>query len=250
MTNHIYYIKSEPGKYPEAIKQGLIKALALTIGKNYRNVKLVLSQFGLLDSPPNFISQALDGMLPGQGAALTARLKKNRAISLVDLPQKGEFIGINAVSVRNEFPLQNQNTVALLLWADSDSLKSLTSQLAFTSVDIVAVVFNEEQVLNEMLAATKSENIAGVLDPNITSYSDQLNDEQRQALQRMKDINVTSPNTHVPTRERMKSVIDELKQKQLQVSYSQFLGYLVNEVNFPVNESVDLLIWQHSYFGR
>ena len=235
MNSHIYYIKAEPGKYPEAIKQGLLKALALTIEKRYRNVKLVLPQLGLLDSPPNFISQALDGIFPGRGIALTTQFKKHRAISLADLPEKGDLIGINVLSVRNDFPLQNQNTVALLLWADKDSFKSLTLQLAFTTVDIIAIVFNEEQVINEMLSATKAESVNGLSDPNITSYSDQLDDEQRMILQRMKGINVTSPNSHVPTRERMKSVVDELKRKPVTSQLRAVFGLSGQRSKFPGN---------------
>ena len=250
MNNRIYYVKATSGNFPEAIKQGLMKALAVAFGKNYRNIKIVLSQLSLLDDTPNFISQALDQAFSGRGIPLTNQLKRNRAISFPDFPEAGERTGINILSVRNDFPMQNGETVAMLLWADADSFKTLTAALSFTSIDIIAVVLNEEQSLNEMLGATKAEKYPAGPDPQVITYTDELDDEQRQVLQRMKSINVTSSNTHNPTREQMKSVIDELKQKRLQVSYEQFLGYLVNEVNFPVNEAVALLQWKHAYFSR
>ena len=52
------------------------------------------------------------------------------------------------------------------------------------------------------------------------------------------------------TREFMSNVKDELKRNHLEASYYDFLGFLVNEVNFPLKESVELLNWKQRYFVR
>ena len=48
----------------------------------------------------------------------------------------------------------------------------------------------------------------------------------------------------------MSNVKDELKRNHLEASYYDFLGFLVNEVNFPLKESVELLNWKQRYFVR
>jgi hypothetical protein len=48
----------------------------------------------------------------------------------------------------------------------------------------------------------------------------------------------------------MIEVIDEPKRNHLELSYVDFLRFLVYEVNFPLKESVELLNWKQRYFGR
>ena len=47
----------------------------------------------------------------------------------------------------------------------------------------------------------------------------------------------------------MIEVIDEPKRNHLELSYVDFLRFLFNEVNFPLEESVELLNWKKDILG-
>lgn len=250
MNNNIFYIKPTNFDFPEAIKDGLIKAFSVVKQKGLSNIKLVLTGMNLLDSPPNHISDAIDKIFNGQGVSLTNQLKRNRGISIQDFPTVGQTTGINVLLANNNLSFLDNNTVVVLLFADYDSFKKVQSLLFWTTIDLVAVIYNETSELNEILSASKASNISSNLDPNVTAYTNTFVQNVNVILDRLKSINITDVATHVPTRERMKSVIDELNQNKLTVSYEDFLGFLVNDVNFKFDESVELLNWKRRYFGR
>jgi hypothetical protein len=250
MNNQVFYIKPTNNNFPDAIKDGLVKALSLVRQKNFSNIKFVLTGLGLLDYSPNFISKALDKLFTGHGVSLTTSLKKNRGFSIPDFPDNGQTIGVNLLLANNNPSFIDNKTVVVLLWADYDSFKKVQSLLFGTQIDLVAIVFNETPSLNELLSASKGTNISATPDPNVISYTNTFPQNVSDILGRMKGINVTDIAAHTPTRERMKSVIDELKKNHLTVSFVDFLGFLVNDVNYKLEESVELLNWKHGYFGR
>lgn len=250
MNNTVYYIKPTNNDFPEAIKDGLIKAIALMAEKGYSNVKFVLSNAGLLDNPPNFISQALDKIFTNKGNNLTNQLRLQRGFSIPNFPTQTQTTGINLLLANNNPTFHNNDTVVVLLWADFNSFKKVQSLLFWTQIDLVAIVFNEDTNLNELLSASKAINISNTPDTNVVQYLNSFPQNTNDILDRLKSINVTSVASHTPTRDRMKSVIDELTQNHITVSYVDFLGFLVNDVNFKLDESVELLNWKHNYFGR
>ncbi len=126
----------------------------------------------------------------------------------------------------------------------------MESILFWTQIDLVAIVFNETDELNELLSATKGINISKITDPNVTPYINNFPSNLNDILSRLKSINITDSASHTPTRERMKDVIKELSQNKIKVSYKDFLGFLLNDVNFKLEDSVELLNWQHKYFER
>jgi|SRR5690554_3439327 len=250
MNNTVYYIKPTNNDFPEAIKDGLIKALALIRQKGYSNVKFVLSNASLLDSPPNFISQALDKIFTNQGNKLTNRLRRQRGFSIPKFPTETQTTGINLLLANNNPTFRDNDTVVVLLWSDFDSFKKVQSLLFWTQIDLVAIVFNDSPDLNELLSASKATNISNTPDANVILYQNNFPKSTNDILDRLKSINITDIATHTPTKEAMKSVIEELTQNNIIVSYVDFLGFLVNDVNFKLEESVNLLNWKHNYFGR
>ena len=251
MNNTIYYIKPTKNDFPEAIKDGLLKAFIILKEKGYCNIKFVLNNSSLIDSPPNFISEAFDKMVPGQGGNFVNQLRKNRSLSLPGIPIAQQTTAINLLLSNNNPSFTNEQTVILLLWADEDSFKKVQSSLFFTEVDLVAVVFNETTILNELISASKGIRYPeGLTDTNVNPYTNTFTQQVNDILNRLKGINVTSFASNNFTRELMSNVIDELKRNHLEVSYVDFLGFLVNEVNFPLKESVELLNWKQRYFGR
>lgn len=250
MNNTVYYIKPTDNDFPEAIKDGLIKAFALITQKGYSNIKFVLSSAGLLDTPPNFISQALDKIFTNRGNILTEQLRKQRGFSIPNFPTATQTTGVNLLLANNNPTFRNNDTVVVLLWADFDSFKKVQSLLFWTQIDLVAIVFNDSIDLNELLSASKAINISNTPDTNVIPYQNNFEQSTNDILDRLKSINITDVASHTPTRERMKSVIDELTKSNITVSYVDFLGFLVNDVNFKLEESVELLNWKHNYFGR
>jgi|JI6StandDraft_1071083.scaffolds.fasta_scaffold146615_1 hypothetical protein len=250
MKNSVYYIKPTNNDFPEAIKDGLIKAFALISKKGYSNIKFVLSSESLLDNPPNYISQALDKFFTNQGDNLTKQLKKQRGISISKFPTDNQTTGIKVLLANNNPTFLDNDTVVVLLWADFDSFKKIQSSLFWTQIDLVAIAFNDTSNLNELLSSSKAINISSTADPNVVPYQNNFPQNTKDILDRLKSINITDRASHKPTRERMKSVIDELDKNSITVSYVDFLGFLVNDVNFKLEDSVDLLNWKHNYFGR
>jgi hypothetical protein len=250
MNNTVYYIKPTDNDFPEAIKDGLIKAFALITQKGYSNIKFVLSSAGLLDTPPNFISQALDKIFTNRGNILTEQLRKQRGFSIPNFPSETQTTGVNLLLANNNPTFRNNDTVVVLLWADFDSFKKVQSLLFWTQIDLVAIVFNDSIDLNELLSASKAINISNTPDTNVIPYQNNFEQTTNDILDRLKSINITDVASHTPTRERMKSVIDELTKSNITVSYVDFLGFLVNDVNFKLEDSVELLNWKHNYFGR
>lgn len=250
MKNTVYYIKPANNDFPEAIKEGLIKAFALITQKGYSNIKFVLSNSNILDSPPNFISQALDKIFNNQGNRLTKDLKKLRGLSIPEFPTNTQTTGINIMLANNNLTFPNNDTVAVLLWADFDSFKKVQSLLSWTQIDLIAIAFNDTSNLNELFSSSKAINISNTPDQNVVPYQNNFPQNIIDILNKLKTINITDSASHTPTRERMKSVIDELTKNKITVSYVDFLGFLVNDVNFKLKDSVDLLNWKHNYFER
>lgn len=250
MRNKVHYIKPTNYGFPEAIKDGLIKALSIAKEKDISNIKLVLTEIGLLDNPPNYISQALDKIFEGQGENLTKKLKKDRGFSIPNFPKTGTNTGVNTLLLNNNPTFIEEDTVVILIWSDYDSFKKMESILFWTEIDLVAIIFNERDELNELLSATKGINISNTPDQNVIPYINNFPSNVNDILSRLKSINITDSASHTPTRERMKDVIKELSQNQIKIFYKDFLGFLLNDVNFKLEDSVELLNWQHKYFGR
>lgn len=251
MNNKVYYIKPINSDFPAAIKLGLIKALSIIKDKGYSNIKFVLTGVANLDNPPNYISQAFDKMFAGKGVDFTNQLRINRGLSFAGFPTEEQTTGINVLLSNNNPSFVNEDTVVVLLWADEDSFKKIQSSLFFTQINLVAIVHFETDNLNELLSASKGIKLSSIeVDPNVNPYTNTFTQQINDILNRLKGINVTSIASNNHTREVMRNVIEELKRNRLAVSYVDFLGFLVNEINFPLKESVELLNWKRRYFGR
>lgn len=193
----------------------------------------------------------MEKIFKGEGKKLTNQLKAQRGFPIPKYPTDQKTTGVNVIlSNSNPSFYNDSNTVVVLLWADYESFNKIQSALFLTQIELVAIVYNETPELNELLSASRAINISSTSDNNVIPYVNTLDARTNAILNRMKGINITSISSHTPTRERMKSVIDELKKNHISVSYSDFLGFLVNEVNFELKESVNLLNWKHNYFGK
>lgn len=249
MLNKVYYIKPENNDLAQAVKIGFLKALSLVSDKKITNIKFVVTGLDQLN-PPNAISEGLDLLFKDNGINFTNSLRSNRGFPLVGWPTDEETTGVNLLLLNNTPTFTDQNTVVLLIWGAFESFKKLESILFHTKIELIAVLYNETDNMNELLSSTKAINISKNNDTNVTPYVNNFPNDIAEVLNKLKGINITNIASHTPTRERMKIVIDELKEKRLTVSYVDFLGFLVNDVNFPLKESVALLNWKHTYFGR
>ncbi len=248
--SQVFYIKPSNRDFPTAIKDGLFKALQLVQQKNISNIKFIVSHSSLVDSPPNFISLGIDLLFTGRGETLTKTLKKTRSFHITKFPTDAQTIGIDLVLANSNPTFSGADTVGLLVWADNDSFNKIESALFYNQIDLVAVVFNETDELNEMLSATKAINISTAPDPNIIPYQNNFSAAENAILERLKSINIGDGPTHTPTQQRIDSVVAELQQGNILISYKDFLGYLVNDVNYKLEDSVQLLNRRHRYFGR
>lgn len=249
MRNKVHYIKPEQTDIAGAVAAGFLKAVRIMKEKGFSNVKVVVTGLNHLD-PPNHISAGLDKLFGNNGAKLTSQLKKDRGFSIPDFPEKNVTTGINLVLLNNNHSFLKDETVALLIWADYDSLKKLETTLFHTKTELVAVVHNESTLLNEVLSALKAENISESADSTVVPYQDNFPEETKSIMNRLGSINITSGASNQHTRSVMKIIIDELKSKKIIVSYTDFLGFLVNNINYPLQESISLLDWKHKYFNR
>lgn len=249
MNNIVYYIKSEEYDYPSAINEGFKKAFQLVKTKKYSNIKVILSSSSLLDSTPNHISNGLDKLFKGYGITITNSFKKNKSFSVPDFPETGKNLGLNLLLVKNNPIITDNETVILLIWADEISLKKIQSELSFSKTDLVAVVYNATPTLNEMLSASKAINISKVLDPHVIIYENPFDDNVNAILSSLRAINVTDGATEY-AKEAMKDVVKKLTEKRINISFLDFLGYLINDVNFPLEHSLDLLASKKRYFNR
>jgi len=249
MRNKVHYIKPQNNDFAEAVRIGFMKALQIIAEKNISNLKFVITGMDQLDAP-NHISAGLDKILNNKGGIYTKILKKDRSFSIPQYPTDDQTTGVNLVLLNSNPTFSDHNTVVLLIWGDYDSFKKLESILFNTEIELVVVVYNENQPLNELLSSTNAQNISGSNDSNVTPYINTFSEQTNNILRRLLTINVTSFSSNTHTRETMKNVIDDLKDKKLVISYLDFLGFLVNEVNFPLQESVGLLHWKRSYFNR
>lgn len=248
MNSKIYYIKPENSDFTGAITKGLLKGLSLVRDKKYNNLKFIISDLSLLDSPTGFIGKSLSEF--GNGEDLIKQLKKQRGFSIPNFPEDGETTGINLLLASKEISIIDDKTVAVLVWADRRSYVKVLSNIHWLGIDLIAVVFNEERQNNVFLSATKAENIRKVNDPNVIPYKNSFTPEVNEILDRLKGINLTEVASHNPTRERIDSVINELEKKKHVVSYTDFLGFLVNDVNYVIEESIELLGRKHKYFNQ
>jgi hypothetical protein len=250
MKKNVYYIKSTKNNFPEAITIGFQKALSICDQKGYSNIKLIVPNLDLLDSPPNFISEAIDSLFPEKGIDITKQLKKTRCFSIPGSPSKGITTGVNLLLSNNNLSFDNNKTVIILLYASYESFKKVQSSLFCTEIDLVAIIQFESSKLDELISASKGINISRTPDQNLICYTNSFEQNINDILSRLKGINITDVASHTPTRKLMKSVINELENNNIKVSYLDFLAFLINDVNFKLAESVKLLNCRHNYFEQ
>jgi hypothetical protein len=249
MRNQVYYIKPQNHDIPDAINKAFLKALLIIQEKNYSNIKIVSTRLSHIDDSSHF-SEGLDKIFSGKGNSLAKKLNKERGFPILDFPKEGDTTGVNLLLFDRLPSFANENTVVILINADDASFSKVESALFRTTIDLIAVVDFPDSKINEMLSATKAINISNIPDPSVSSYTNIFNEETNEILNRLKGINTSNSSADSYTRDRMQDVVNKLKQKRIIISYPEFLGYLVNEVKFELEESIDLLNWKHRYFGR
>ena len=247
--NDVFYIKPANNNLPEAVKLGFIHALQLISQKNFSNIKFILSHSNLLDAPPTFISDGIDAVNKGLGVAMVTSLKKG-AFSIPRFPTDNDTTGINLVLANNNPRFGAENTVGILIWADHESFPKIERYLSLYSIDLVAVLFSETIEMDELLCATKAQNISAVADPNVQAYQNNFSATENTILDRLKSISLTNGASHNLNRDRIDSVVAALEQSHFRIPYKEFLGYLVNDVGYNIQDSIELLERKHTYFGR
>lgn len=249
MNNKVYYVKPDNGNFAQAIKTAFVKAMALAITKKKFNIKLVVSSLAALDEEGAF-KDGLDLLFNNSGGPIVKQLKKDRQFSIPNFPGKGDAFGINVLLVNKKPMLRDNEATVLLVWSQEDEFCQIESEIFFSSGDLIGVVWNETDALNDMLSATLASNISAIADPNVIPFVNTFPINVNAILSRLVGINITDTASHSPTQERMKKVINELKKDKIVINYRDFLGYLINIVNFPLDESIKLLDWQYRYFGQ
>src|SRR4051812_4731359 len=112
MDNKVYYIKPNDNNHSEAVFNGFVRSLVSAAENNITNIKLIVSNWDILDG--NHIEDGFKQMLPDTGEVLANNLRRNRAIQLENIPEEGKVIGINAFSVNSNLSFPDDNTVVLL----------------------------------------------------------------------------------------------------------------------------------------
>jgi hypothetical protein len=252
MSGKVYYIKAQNGDAASAIKEALLHTLGILSSENFSNIKLVLSHSDMIKDPPNFFSEAWDKILPGKGVAITKALNKQKGFSMPGVPKEGVTTGINVLLINNKpsFPVTQGKTIVILYNTSYDSLKEIKTLLFGIDVDVVGIVQYDTDDLNELLSSLQATNISSTADPNVVPYSNTFSADENEIMKSLKTINISDAPSHVPTLETMKRVIDNLKASNFQVSYGSFLGYLLNDVKYSANDSIELMKRQNKFFNR
>ncbi len=248
-----YYIKPQKGDIAQAISSALANALNLIKQKNYKNIKIVIGNMGLIKDPPNYISQGFHKVLNGDSEAIVKKLSKERAISIPNFPKDGIATGINLLllgNVKSSIAI-DEETVVILIFADADSFRKVHGLQSITSKkpDLIAVLFSEDNEINEQLSAANAENLSSVADPNVQNYVNNFPQAIKDILAIVNGINLSEVPSHNPTRDAMDRVFKNLKDGGHTVTHSQLLGYLVNEVHYNMDDSIELLKRGNKYFG-
>ncbi len=250
MLNKIYYVKQSGNDFISAIKTGLLQAFALIQSKQYSNIKLVLPNASLINSVPNSISDAFEQIFKGHGSDIGKSFKKNRAYSFSGIFKPGERIGISILLANNNYTFNDEHTVVVLVYANEKILAKLQNELAFTSIDLVAIVHQPTASLNEMLSASRAIKSGSHPDPDVIPYQGGFNSPVLDIISKLKSINTTDGGANHYTLDLFKEVIISLKNARLAVAFVDFLGFLVNDVSFPLGDSLELLHSQRKYFNR
>ncbi len=245
MHNKVHYIKAADHDYAMSVKKAMV--YALTYAKKYSigNIKIVLSHSNVFDEGSN-VYQGLEALLQDQVKAL----KKNMNLPIYDFLPNNEILGINVLLANNKlFWTPATKTICVLIFATEDKFLKIASQLHFTEIPLIAVVHNPTSEIDRYLSATQGANMLLEEDSSVTPFSeDSLPAEIKLILGKLISINVTKGASHLPTKDRMALVIKELISGKHEITLTQFLGYLVNVVGLPINESVELLNRHHKYF--
>jgi hypothetical protein len=250
MRNNLYYIKAQNGSIPEAIKDSLIKAFILINEKQISNIKLIVSHADILGTPPNYLSDGFGQLPVNSGLDIYRTLKRSRNFTFVDLPKEGVNTGMN-VLLSNTFSSNHGNdSVGILVFANEESLKKVQSKLFYSGIDLIAVIQYETDGINEILSACKAENISTLIDPNVIPYVNNFSVDENDILRMLSTINVQNGGSDHVTRRTMQNVIDKLTEIKSTIPFSNFLGYLVNEVHLNLDDSLELLNWKKAYFRR
>src|ERR1043165_3081916 len=125
-TVKVYYIKLHDGDAPSAIQSSFVKAFQLTSQKQYSKIKLILSSKGLIDSPPNFLSEGLDKILNGKGEQIVKSLEKNRRLSIAVNDKSRISIELLLLNnIKSDF--SNEDAVTIFMWSDQNTFKQIVS---------------------------------------------------------------------------------------------------------------------------
>jgi hypothetical protein len=246
MRNNLYYIKAQNGLIPEAIKDSLVKAFILINHKKISNIKLI----DILGSSPNFLSQGFCEVFKDSGEVIYNSLKKTKNYSISDFPIETVNTGINVCLSNTMSDMRGGESVSILVFANVESLKKVLSKLFYSEIDLIAVIQYENDDLNEILSACKAKNISEIIDPNVIPYGNNFTNQENEILGMLKTINTQNGGTDRVTRNTMQNVIDQLTLIKSNISFTNFLGYLVNEVGLNIDDSLVLLQWKKRYFGR
>lgn len=250
MRNNLYYIKAQNGLIPEAIKDALVQAFKLINRKKISNIKLIVSHSDILGNAPNFLSQGFCEIFNDSGEVIYNALKKTKNYSIPDFPIETVNTGINVCLSNTMSEMRGGESVSVLVFANEESFKKVQSKLFYSEIDLIAVLQYETDGINEILSACKAENISTSIDPNVMPYVNNFSVDENEILRMLSTINVQNGGSDHVTRRTMQNVIDKLTENKSTIPFSNFLGYLVNEVHLNLDDSLVLLNWKKSYFGR
>lgn len=246
MRNKVYYVKAENGDFVGAIQTGIKQAFTLVKEQDRANLKFVVSHSHLLDVGGH-LEEGLN--IIGNGDALIRQLKKG-GFPVPDFPKTGTNTGVNLMLTTKNVPSMHGNdSVALLVYADESSLAKLQSVLGKTEIDLVAVVYQGGEGVDSILSSIKAENISDAADPTVVPYTNNLGVQENEILSRLKSMNTQNGPANRGNKVYIDNVMAELKNGGLTISYNDFLGFLVNEVGYSLDDSLELLERQKTYFG-
>lgn len=249
MNNKIYYVKTEASDQADAIRSALVKALGIVNEGKATSIKLILSHSDLLVEN-GFISSAFERLFEDHGKRLFSSLKRDRLASIDGWPKETDRVGIQIILANNFTRLMNEDTLAVLIFSDYNTLKKVESALFYTEVNLIVVLNpHVEEDLKALLSATNAKVLNGQV-PITEPYTNKLNTDELSILNKLSTINLGSNASNHYIRETMKSVIRELKAKKIFIPYEDFLGFMINTVKYNPTDSIALLNWKGSYFGR
>jgi len=249
MDNSVYYVKPSDNNHPQAIFDGFVRSIISATEKGITNIKLIVSNWDILDG--DYIVDGFKLLFPHTGEQLAEDLRRNRAIRLENIPEEGKSIGVTAFSANGNLSFPDDNTVALVIYSDSTSLIKAQSLLWPKSIDLVAVLYYPTDQLNELMSAmTAIKYPEEPLDLTVTAYTNTFSKNVADIMNKLLAISKNESATHLLNRRRMDVVVEELTGGHHKVSYLQFLGFLINDVKYRLDYSISLLHRHRRYFGR